>query len=183
MIENIIGKRYAEALSASIDDEGLLHRALGNLKAFREAFDADRQLGRFFSHPGISGEKKNTLARELCDLLQVENVVRNLLTILTQRQKILFLKNIADYFEAVVDERLNQVRVHVTSAHPLTEDNINQLKTGLNRILGKTVLIEASEDTSLIGGIQLRVGDQVADATITNRLAVLKRMIEKEEVA
>ena len=56
MIENIISKRYAEALSASIDDEGLLHRALGNLKAFREAFDADRQLGRFFSHPGISGK-------------------------------------------------------------------------------------------------------------------------------
>ena len=183
MIENVISKRYAEALSGSIDDEGLLHRALKNLKAFRETFDADRQLGRFFSHPGISGKKKNALARELCDRLQVENVVRNLLVMLTQRQKILFLKNIADYFEAVVDERLNQVRVHVTSAYPLTEANINPLKTGRNRILGKTVLIDASEDTSLIGGIQLRVGDQVADATITNRLAVLKRMIEKEEVA
>jgi F0F1-type ATP synthase delta subunit len=49
--------------------------------------------------------------------------------------------------------------------------------------LGKTVLIETTEDQSLIAGIQLQVGDQVADATIKNRLAILKRTIEKEEVA
>ena len=98
-------------------------------------------------------------------------------------ERILFLKNISDYFESVVDERLNQVRVSVISAHPLTDENIEKLKTGLNRILGKTVLIETTEDQSLIAGIQLQVGDQVADATIKNRLAILKRTIEKEEVA
>jgi F-type H+-transporting ATPase subunit delta len=119
----------------------------------------------------------------LCDRLKAENVVRNLLGILVQRRKVLFLKNIADYFESVVDERLNQVRVSVISAHPLTGENIEKLKTGLNRILGKTVLIETTEDQSLIAGIQLQVGDQVADATIKNRLAILKRTIEKEEVA
>ena len=182
MIENVISKRYAEALSGSISDEGMLSRALENLKAFGDAFEADRQLEHFFSHPGISADKKSALVGELCDRLQTEGVVRNLLTLLTQRKKILFLNNIASYFEAVVDERLGQVRVHVTSAFLLTNENLDQLKTGLHRILGKTILIDASEDNSLIGGIQLRVGDQVADATIKNRLAILKRTIEKEEV-
>ena len=183
MIENVISKRYARALSGSISDESSLRRALENLKDFGGAFGADRQLERFFSHPGISVAKKNALVSELCDRLKTENVVRNLLGILVQRRKILFLKNIADYFESVVDERLNQVRVSVISAHPLTDENIEKLKTGLNQILGKTVLIETTEDESLIAGIQLQVGDQVADATIKNRLAILKRTIEKEEVA
>ena len=183
MIENVISKRYARALSGSISDESSLRRALENLKDFGGAFGADKQLERFFSHPGISVAKKNALVSELCDQLKTENVVRNLLGILVQRRKILFLKNIADYFESVVDERLNQVRVSVISAHPLTDENIEKLKTGLNRILGKTVLIETTEDQSLIAGIQLQVGDQVADATIKNRLAILKRTIEKEEVA
>jgi F-type H+-transporting ATPase subunit delta len=182
MIENVISKRYAQALSGSISDEGMLNRALENLKAFGAAFEADRQLERFFAHPGITESKKSALVSELCDRLQAEKVVRNLLTMLTQRKKILFLNNIAEYFEAVVDERLNQVRVHVTSAYPLTNENMDQIKAGLHRILGKTILIDASEDKSLIGGIQLRVGDQVADATIKNRLAILKRTIEKEEV-
>ena len=183
MIGNVISKRYAKALSGSIADESILNRALENLKDFGDAFEADRQLERFFSHPGISEAKKNALVSQLCDRLQAESVVRNLLAMLTQRRKILFLKNIAGYFESVVDERLNQVRVNVTSAYPLTSKNIDKLETGLSRILGKTIRIETSEDQSLIGGIQLQVGDQVADATIKNRLAILKRTIEKEEVA
>ena len=183
MIGNVISKRYAKALSGSIADESILNRALENLKDFGDAFEADRQLERFFSHPGISEAKKNALVSQLCDRLQAESVVRNLLAMLTQRRKILFLKNIAGYFEAVVDERLNQVRVNVTSAHPLTSENIEKLEGGLNRILGKTILIVTREDQTLIGGIQLQVGDQVADATIKNRLAILKRTIEKEEVA
>ena len=183
MIENVISKRYAKALSGSIADESMLNRALENLKDFGDAFESNRQLERFFSHPGISEAKKNALVSQLCDRLQAESVVRNLLAMLTQRRKILFLKNIAGYFESVVDERLNQVRVNVTSAYPLTSKNIDKLEIGLSRILGKTVRIETSEDQSLIGGIQLQVGDQVADATIKNRLAILKRTIEKEEVA
>ena len=149
--------------------------------------DADNTTGRTGDITHIlyygSWTGQNALVNQLCDRLKAEQVVRNLLGILVQRRKILFLKNIADYFESVVDERLNQARVNVISAHPLTRENIEKLKTGLNRILGKTVLIETSEDQTLIGGIQLQVGDQVADATIKNRLAILKRTIEKEEVA
>lgn len=183
MIENVISKRYAKALSGSITDENSLKRALENLKDFGDSFDADIQLERFFSHPGISESKKSELVSQICDRLEVENGVRNLLGILVQRRKILFLKNIADYFQSVVDERLNQVRVSVVSAYPLTDMNIEKLKTGLNRILSKNILIETTQDQTLIGGIQLQVGDKVADATIKNRLAILKRTIEKEEVA
>ena len=183
MIENVISKRYAKALSGSITDESALKRALENLKDFGDAFDVDMKLERFFSHPGIPEANKSELVNQICDRLKAENGVRNLLGILVQRRKMLFLKNIAGYFQSVVDERLNQVRVSVVSAYPLTDDNLEKLKNGLNRILGKTILIEASEDQALIGGIQLQVGDQVADATIKNRLAILKRTIEKEEVA
>ena len=60
MIENVISKRYAKALSDSISDESELGRALKNLKEFGGAFETDRQLERFFSHPGITEEKKST---------------------------------------------------------------------------------------------------------------------------
>ena len=48
MIENVISKRYAKALSGSIADEDSLKRALGNLKDFGDAFETDSQLERFF---------------------------------------------------------------------------------------------------------------------------------------
>lgn len=182
MIENLIGKRYAEALSNAIDEESKLDAALEGLKNLREAFEVDGQLPRFFAHPTIPVENKKELVKTLCAKARVEDAVLNLLLLLVDRNKILYLKNIADYFEKVVDQRLNQVRVDVLAAHPLTRANTDQLKTSLGRVLGKTVLIDTRVDESLIGGVQLRVGDLVADATLRNRLALMKRMIEKEEV-
>jgi F-type H+-transporting ATPase subunit delta len=102
--------------------------------------------------------------------------------VLNERGKIIFLDKIIEYFARVVDRRLGQTRVHVTSAYSLSDVNTDRLKTALNKILGKTILIDTEVDESLIGGVMLRIGDLVADDTIRNRLDILKRTIEKEEV-
>ncbi|MZH42078.1 MAG: ATP synthase F1 subunit delta [Nitrospinae bacterium] len=183
MLENQVGKRYAEALSGNISDTGTLEKALENLRSFNEAMFTEPELARFFEHPSISSEKKQNVVKEICERLEVDEKVTNMMTLLNERGKVLFLGKIVEYFEQVVDRRLNQTRVQVTSAHPLTTENIDRLKTALNKILGKTILIDTEVDESLIGGIMLRIGDQVADDTIRNRLEILKRTIEKEEVA
>ena len=183
MIENLIGKRYADALSSSIKEDSLLNPTLASLKGFQGAFEAQPQLSRFFAHPSIPLEKKNSMVNALAQKLNVGNAVLSLLLILSERKKILYVGNIAEYFEKIVDRRLNQVRASVQSANPLTSQNIERLRSALSKILGKNVLIDTEVDESLIGGIQLRVGDQVADATIKNRLAMLKQKLAKEEVA
>jgi len=183
MLENQIGKRYAEALSGSIADTGALEKALENLQAFAAAMETEKQLPRFFKHPSIATEKKKIVVQEICSRLQVSDGVANMLALLNERGKLLYLDKIVEYFEKAVDHRLNRTRVYVTSAYPLTDENTNRLKTVLNKILGKTILIDTDVDESLIGGIMLRIGDQVADDTIRNRLEMLKRTIEKEEVA
>jgi F-type H+-transporting ATPase subunit delta len=183
MIENLIGQRYAVALSDSVEKDSKLSAVLENLQACKSAFETQGQLVQFFSHPTISLEKKTSMVRDLCARLKVEQVVCNLMVMLSDRKKILFLENITEYFEKIVDQRLNQVRVSVRSAHELTKANIKRLQSVLTDILGKTVLIDIHIDESLIGGVQLKVGDQVADATIKNRLILLKQKLEKEEVA
>ena len=183
MLENQVGKRYAEALSGNISDTGALEKALGSLRGFEDALKTDEQLARFFEHPSISTEKKKNVVQEICSRLEVDAEVSRMMVLLNERGKVLFLGKIVEYFEHVVDRRLNRTRVHVTSAHPLTEANTDRLKTALNKILGKTILIDTEVDESLIGGIMLRIGDQVADDTIRNRLEILKRTIENEEVA
>jgi F-type H+-transporting ATPase subunit delta len=183
MLENQVGKRYAEALSGNIEENPQLGNALHSLEAFGEAMKTEKVLLRFFEHPSISTDKKKKVVEELCSRLQTGDAVGNLLVMLNERGKIIFLDKIIEYFAQVVDRRLGQTRVHVTSAHSLSDANTDRLKTALNKILGKTILIDTQVDESLIGGVMLRIGDQVADDTIRNRLDILKRTIEKEEVA
>ena len=106
MLENQIGKRYAEALSGNIRDDSQLEDALQSLKEFDETMKTEKQLLRFFEHPSISTEKKKNVVEELSSQLQVESKVRNLLLMLNDRGKIIYLDKIIEYFEQVVDRRL-----------------------------------------------------------------------------
>lgn len=183
MIENLIGKRYAEALSGGVKEDSLLDVVLGNLRALQGAFEGESQLSGFFANPAVPLQKKNDMVGALCDRLKVERAVRNLALLLSERNKILFLKNISENFETIVDRRLNQIRAFVRSADKLSTGDVDRLRSALSDNFGKTVLIDARVDESLIGGVQLRIGDQVVDATVRNRLTLLKHKLEKEEVA
>ena len=174
MIENQIGKRFAEALSDSIADDDRVEEARDNLRQFCNAMEQDSQLGRFFLHPSIPEENKAALVKEFCEKISALEEVRNLMRMLVERQKMCFVKNVSAYFDEVVARRLNQARVQ--------EDHIKKLKTMLDRVLGKSALLETRVDESLLGGLKLSVGSLVADASIKNALALLKQSIEKEEV-
>jgi F-type H+-transporting ATPase subunit delta len=182
MIENQIGKRFAEALSGSIADDKSLQAALENLRWFQDAFQTDPNLNRFFIHPSFPREKKAALVKEMCDRVSALDEVRNLLKLLVDRNKMVFLKNITEFFENAVAKRLNQIRVNVASAYPLEDKQLKKLQSDLEKILGKKAIIEASVDESLIGGLRLNVGSLVADATLKNSLALLQQSIEQEEV-
>ena len=181
MIENQIGKRFAEALSESVTDDGRLQNALENLRWFGDAFAAEPNLGRFFIHPSFPEESKAALVKEMCDRISAVDEVRNLLKLLVDRNKMMYLGNITEFFEHAVAQRLNQVHVRVTTAYALDDPQKQKLQSNLERILGKTAVIDVRVDESLIGGLRLSVGSLVADATIRNSLVLLKRSIEQEE--
>lgn len=182
MIENQIGKRFAEALSDSIQDEAALKEALENLRSMDDGMQANPKISKLFIHPSIPDKTKMALVASMCDTLSTGETVRNILQLLVERKKMAYLKNIREYFEKMVADRLNQVRVQVISASAMNDEQINKLKSSLDQILGKSAEIEASVDESLIGGLRVHVGSWVADATIQNRLALLQRSIKKEEV-
>lgn len=163
-------------------DDKRLQTALENLRWFQDAFETEPNLGRFFINPGFSHDKKSALVKDMCDRVDALDEVRNLLKLLVDRNKMMFLENITEFFEHAVDQRLNQARVNVVSAYPLSGAQQKKLKSTMEKILGKSAILEASVDESLIGGMRLNVGSLVADATVKNGLALLKRSIEQEEV-
>ena len=94
MLENQIGKRYAEALSGSIGDDSQLGVALKNLQDFGELLKTENQLVRFFEHPSISTDKKRNVVEDLCSRLQIGEKIGSLLLLLNDRGKIIFLEKI-----------------------------------------------------------------------------------------
>ncbi len=179
MLENAIGKRYADALSRSIPDDSKLDGALEHLNSLNQAFTDQPELKRFFSHPGIPLDRKEEMVRNLCSQMNIGTEILNLALMLTERLKILFLGSIVAHFEKAVDARLNQVRVSAVGTYALDADQVNRLTEALNRILGKKIIIETRVDASILGGLIVQIGDQVADASLRNSLSIMKQAIEK----
>ena len=183
MIENIIGKRYAEALSSSIQEDKRLSSALENLTHICGVFQENPTLARFFANPAIPDENKMGFLQDLGERIKIEPEVKNLLKILVERRKIPRLKNILEFFQVIVDQRLGRVRVQVNLASEFSNKQVENLTELLRKITDKDVLVETVIEESLIGGILLRMGSLVADASVKNRLAIMKRYIQKKEVA
>jgi F-type H+-transporting ATPase subunit delta len=104
----------------------------------------------------------------------------NFLLVLNHHDRLDLLRPILSGLHRIDDERKNRVRVHVRSAVPLTDEQRERLITQLRRDLQADPTLDARVDPSLIGGMVVRMGDYVYDASIRTRLETIrKQLIER----
>jgi len=128
---------------------------------------------------------KEPRARVLDDLLErmgADNEVRQLARLLFSKDRQATLPPIVEEFAAIVDDRLNRVTAHVTSAAPLTDEQRTRLATALTRFSGKDVRLQCDVDPDLIGGVVARIGGQVIDGSLRTRLEQLKYELIAQEI-
>jgi len=101
----------------------------------------------------------------------------NSLLVLLRRRRLGELPAIARRLRSLSDEKNGVCRAKIISASSLPETYFNQLRQGLERALGKRVIVEHEEDPELIGGIVARIGDNTIDGSIKGRLEELRRKL------
>ena len=117
---------------------------------------------------------------ELVDRLIAKAVpeqVRNLARLLVQRGRIEILPAVAAEFKRLLDRRRGIVVAVVTSAAPLTGDETVALRDKLAEMTGDTVELTVRVDEALIGGLTVRIGDQLLDASVRGRLERLRTQL------
>jgi F-type H+-transporting ATPase subunit delta len=77
------------------------------------------------------------------------------------------------------DEAAGILRAAITSALPLTESQVNELRSALEKSTGKKVVLDVATDPSLIGGVVSRIGDKVLDGSIRTQLAKIQELLQK----
>jgi F-type H+-transporting ATPase subunit delta len=101
----------------------------------------------------------------------------NLALLIVQRGLVDFLPNIAQELQYLVYDHKNQASAQITTALPLDEAEKAQVRQALEERTGKTILLETRIDPEILGGVVARVGDQIIDGSVRQRLEVLKRQL------
>jgi F-type H+-transporting ATPase subunit delta len=170
-----IARVYARSLFEVAQERGLLDVIREQLGEFSEALDSTRELASFFFSPYFSSkEKKEALGRALDG---AEPVLMSFLDVLIDEHRMPAIFRIRERYEVLWDEANKLLPVEVTSAVELDEATVAAIGERIREQTGRNVELSSHVDSAILGGIVLRVGNSILDASIRNRLNQLRNQV------
>ncbi len=160
--------RYAQAVFSLGKERGTLDVWQSDLTDLA-TLTGDSRVSSYLSNPSITADTKlATLEASLPSTVQPE--LRNLAKLLVVRNRTNLIPQIREIFEDQVRAERGITVAQVTTAEPLTDDEEALVREKLVALTGNTIEITSTIDPDIIGGIVVRIGDQVIDGSVRNKL-------------
>jgi len=170
-----IARVYSEALFDVAKEKDALDEVHEQLGEIADAVSEDRDLQVFFFSPYFSSsEKREGIAKAVSG--GNEELV-NFLELLAEKHRMPALFRIRRRFDELWSIENERLGVTVTSAVELDPSVVKSIGSEIEKKTGKTIELTSEVDESIIGGIVLRVGNRVLDASISNRLEKLRKEV------
>jgi F-type H+-transporting ATPase subunit delta len=170
-----IARVYARSLFEVAQERDLLDAIREQLRQFADALDQNRDLATFFFSPYFSAEeKKRALKRALEG---AEETFISFLELLIEEHRMPAIFRIRDRYEVLWDEANRLLPVVLTSAVELDEQTVAAIGDRIREQTGQNVELSSHVDSGILGGIVLRVGNSILDASIRNRLNQLRKQV------
>ncbi len=166
---------YARSLFQVALEQGKLDVLREQLGQFADAVDKNRQLAVFFFSPYFSSTEKQQALGTLLEGAD-ENFL-NFLSLLIENHRMPVIFRIRQEYERLWDEENKTLPVEITSAIALDKATTESLGKTIGERAGRKVTLAARVDPDILGGIVLRVGNSILDASIRNRLEQLRRQV------
>lgn len=174
-----IAQRYARALFALGEEQGDTAALLAHVDAFTVVvLDSDALQSVLFTPIHPRAERRGVV-RELAEKLGVPNEVRSFVMILVDGNRTALLPDIRDAFSEMVEQAAGRVSAHVSSARPLSPEQLQAIVQALSQRVGSEVSVETAVDPSLIGGVVATIGDLLFDGSVRTQLATLGASLRK----
>jgi F-type H+-transporting ATPase subunit delta len=172
-----IAEVYARALFEAAKDDGVLERAHDELGEFADALEQDRNLQVFLFSPYFSSEEKKDGIRRIVS--DADERVLNFLELLAERHRMPAVFRIRRIFEDLWADENKLLPVVVTSATELDAGLVEDIGKRIEEQTGRRVELSSKVDPDVLGGLMVRVGNMVLDATVRNRLEQLRKQVAK----
>lgn len=147
------------------------------VSALAKAMKESTELAEILANPAFPRADRRRVLEAVLSRLGASKVVKNFTLLLLDRERLAALPDIARELNAMIDEKNSRVTAVVTSATPLTQVQITQIKGALERLSGKQVQIDQKEDPTLLGGVVAKVGDLVYDGSLRTQLAQMRHSL------
>jgi F-type H+-transporting ATPase subunit delta len=166
---------YARSLFEVAQERGKLDELREQLAQFADALGENRDLAVFFFSPYFSTTEKRESLDGLLD--GADESLVNFLGVLIENHRMPVIFRIRQEFQRLWDEENKMLPVEITSAIELDQATTESLGKTIGERAGRKVTLAARVDPDILGGIVVRVGNSILDASIRNRLEQLRRHV------
>ncbi|MEO8167664.1 MAG: ATP synthase F1 subunit delta [bacterium] len=168
-----VARRYAQALMMTANSPKAIDEIANDLTTIKKILDDSRELRRFISSPIIHQAKKLTVLKELFRT-RITPITMSFIELLVEKQREASLLEVIEKFFALRDERYGIVNIDVASAVEISPEQGKSLSEKLEQYTKKKVRVRFALDKALKGGMVVKIGDTVLDASIKRQLELMR---------
>jgi F-type H+-transporting ATPase subunit delta len=169
-----LADRYAAALFDLADERRLLDAVAGDLRELRTMLHQSGDLVRLLRSPVVSRAEQGKAIAALCERAGLSGLTRDFLGLVAKNRRLFAVPAMIEAYLKKLAERRGEVTAEVTVAQPLNEAHQAALLEQLRRTVGARVVVDMRVDPGLLGGMIVKIGSRMVDASLNSRLQRLR---------
>ncbi|HEX2363958.1 MAG TPA: F0F1 ATP synthase subunit delta [Bradyrhizobium sp.] len=174
-----VSGRYATALFELARDEKSIDAVKADLDQFDAMLNDSADLKRLARSPVFAADTQSKALSAVLDKAGITGISANFLKVLTANRRLFAVSDVIRAFRALVARFKGEASADVTVAEPLSDKNLDALKTALKAVSGKDVTLHVKVDPSIIGGLVVKLGSRMVDSSLRTKLNSIKHAMKE----
>ena len=174
-----VASRYATAVFELAREAKKIPALEKDIEALAEALESSADFGNLISSPIYSRADQAAAIKSIAKKMGLNGMTSSTLGLMAEKRRLFVLPNLIAAVRALVAAEKGEVTAEVVSAKKLTKAQETKLAASLKTAIGKDVIINATVDEALIGGLVVKVGSKMIDSSIASRLSNLQNAMKE----
>jgi len=170
---SVLAQRYAEGLMRVVRDSGRFRETSGELHGFLDLFDIAPKMRVVMMDPSYSAGKRQSLLDDVRGGQNLSEPTYGLLRLLIAKRRIDRVEEVVAAFDGLWRKELGIVQADVYVAEDIDSTTRAQIEQVVRNVSGGTPELTVHKDPSILGGVKVRMGNTILDATLTTKLEKL----------
>jgi F-type H+-transporting ATPase subunit delta len=166
--------RYATALFELARESNVIDRVQSDLKFFDALIADNSDLKRLVRSPVFAADEQAKALGAVLEKAGISGIAANFLRVVTSNRRLFAVRDMIRGFNKLVAAHKGEVTAQVTVAEQLNDTRMNDIRAALREVTGKDVQVDVTVDPSIIGGLKVKLGSRMVDASLRTKLNSIK---------
>lgn len=182
MLNKSVARRYAEAFFSIAQETQKIDEYQAELESVTKVIAEVEGMKEYMAHLLVPAKEKKELVQKVFEG-QISPVTMNFLCMVIDKRRESYLDVILGEFVDMADETRNIKKAELFAAREVPAEELADLEQRLSASTGKKISLTMTVDPSLLGGVKIRMGDQIVDGTVAKKLQLLKDSMMKVKIS